>query len=44
MSIFLGRLKRAGVLAALKAHISFDDQQVPLDPAQATTPYPPTGC
>lgn len=37
-SYFLGGVEKAGVLAALKAHIFFDDQRVHLDPAQATTP------
>ena len=37
-SYFLGGVEKAGVLAALKAHMFFDDQQVHLDPAQATTP------
>jgi 5'-nucleotidase len=37
-SFFLGGVEKAGVLAALNAHIFFDDQHVHLDPAQATTP------
>lgn len=37
-SYFLGGVEKTGVLAALRAHMFFDDQRVHLDPAQATTP------
>ncbi|HSH58279.1 MAG TPA: 5'-nucleotidase [Acidimicrobiales bacterium] len=37
-SFFLGGIEKAGVLAAMKAHIFFDDQHVHLDPAHTTTP------
>jgi hypothetical protein len=35
---FLGGIEKAGVLAALDAHIFFDDQRIHLDLAQSTTP------
>lgn len=37
-SFFLGGVEKAGVLAALRPHIFFDDQYVHLRPAQRTTP------